>query len=31
LAFYAVSLDGPTYLAPNGIANMGIFKRIIKQ
>jgi hypothetical protein len=31
LAFYTVSLYGSTYLAANGIANMGIFERIIKQ
>jgi hypothetical protein len=31
LAFYTVSLDGSTHLAANGIANMGIFKRIIEQ
>jgi hypothetical protein len=31
LAFYAVSLNSSTHLAPNGIANMGIFKRTIKQ
>jgi hypothetical protein len=31
LALYAVSLDRSTHLPANGVANMGIFKRIIKQ
>ena len=29
LAFYTVSLNSPTHLPANGIANMGIFERTI--